>query len=142
MNIRNAKYNQAGTIDCEIEHPVYGWIPFTASPDDVEPHGVAIYEAALLGTVAAYVAPPPAPPTVPQVVSRFQARAALHLAGLLPQVDALMADPATDMLARLAWQDAAEFRRTSPVLLAMSAALGLTDAQLDDLFTTAHGVTA
>lgn len=96
------------------------------------------------GPVAAYVAPPepPAPSTVPQVVSRFQARAALHLAGLLPQVDALMADPATDMLARLAWQDAAEFRRTSPVLLAMSAALGLTDAQIDDLFTTAHGVSA
>lgn len=52
----------------------------------------------------------PPPPPVPQSVTRFQARAALHLAGLLPQVEALMADPATDPIARLAWQDAQEFR--------------------------------
>jgi hypothetical protein len=85
----------------------------------------------------------PAPPApIPQVVSRFQARAALHLAGLLPQVEQLMADPATDPLARIAWQDAQEFRRTSPTVLTMAAALGLTDAQLDDLFTTAAGIAA
>ena len=39
MEYRNARYTEFGTIDCEINHPVYGWIPFTASPDDVEPHG-------------------------------------------------------------------------------------------------------
>jgi hypothetical protein len=85
------------------------------------------------------VDPPPGPP---QVVSRFQARAALHLAGLLTAVEALMADPATDMLARLAWTDAQEFRRTSPTLLAMASALSLTDEQLDQLFVTAAGIEA
>lgn len=85
---------------------------------------------------------PVAPPVVPQVASRFQARAALHLAGLLPQVEALMAAPETDMLARLAWTDAVEFRRDSPTLVAMAAALSLTDEQLDQLFTTAATIEA
>ena len=88
------------------------------------------------------VAVDPPPPGPPQVVSRFQARAALHLAGLLDQVEALMADPATDTLARLAWTDATEFRRTSPTLLAMASALSLTDAQIDQLFITAAGIEA
>src|SRR5690606_18612826 len=74
--------------------------------------------------------PPPGPPTV---VSRFQARAALHLAGLLESVETLMANPETDMLARLAWIDATEFRRDSPTLVAMAAALSLTEQQLDQL---------
>ena len=88
------------------------------------------------GTVS-LAAPPP-----PQVVSRFQARAALHLAGLLTTVEALMAAPETDMLARLAWADATEFRRDSPTLVAMAAALSLTDEQLDQLFITAAGLVA
>lgn len=44
MQSRNAKYNEHGTIDCEINHPYYGWIPFTASPDDPEDYGVALFE--------------------------------------------------------------------------------------------------
>ena len=30
-------------IDCKINHPVFGWIPFTADARDVEPHGRAIF---------------------------------------------------------------------------------------------------
>ena len=43
MNYRNACFNDIGTIDCEVEHPVRGWMPFTASPDDVEPFGREMY---------------------------------------------------------------------------------------------------
>lgn len=82
------------------------------------------------------------PAAVPQSVSRFQARAALHLAGLLDEVQALMDDPATDKLAKLAWQDAQDFRRISPTVLGMGAALGWSDAQLDQLFITAAGIEA
>ena len=46
MQIREAKFNANGTIDCEIEHPQFGWIPFTANADDVEEHGRLIFEAA------------------------------------------------------------------------------------------------
>lgn len=62
MRIRNIKYNKYNTIDCEIEHPEYGWIPFTASPDDVEDHGRQIYNEAIsgsLGEIAPYTPPPP-----------------------------------------------------------------------------------
>jgi hypothetical protein len=42
--IRSPRWNAGGeTIDCEIEHPHFGWIPFTASPHDPEPHGRAIF---------------------------------------------------------------------------------------------------
>lgn len=55
---KNPKYNADGTIDVEVNHPVYGWIPFTASPNDSESHGLLIYQAALAGMygeIAPYV---------------------------------------------------------------------------------------
>ncbi|QEM80210.1 DUF4376 domain-containing protein [Halomonas binhaiensis] len=45
MEYRNPRYNESGTIDCEIHHPSFGWIPFTASPNDAHEHCVAIYQA-------------------------------------------------------------------------------------------------
>lgn len=56
MEARNATFNNVGTIDCEIDHPVWGWIPFTASPDDPEESGRAMF-AALKDSASAYVAP-------------------------------------------------------------------------------------
>lgn len=61
MRVRALAYNRHGTIDCEIEHPVYGWIPFTATPDDDMEHGRVIYAEAVageLGPVAPYEPPP------------------------------------------------------------------------------------
>ena len=86
--------------------------------------------------------PPSTAPVVPAVVTRFQARSALHLAGMLQTVEALMNDPQTDALARIAWQDALEFRRGSPTVAAMAMALGLSSAQIDQLFITAGGIEA
>jgi len=57
METRNPTYNHVGTIDCEINHPVYGWLPFTATPDDVEPLGREIF-AATRASAGKYVAPP------------------------------------------------------------------------------------
>jgi len=142
MNYRNAAYNALGTIDCEIEHPEHGWIPITLAPGD--PPTADLYAIVSAGDVAPYEAP-----TVSieqqretMVVSRFQAKAALSNAGLLATVQALMDDPSTPEVYRLAWQDALEFRRLSPTLTAMNAALGLTDEQLDDLFVAAANITA
>jgi len=44
MNYRNAQRLANGWIDCEIEHPNHGWIPFTCSPNDT---GAQIDVAAL-----------------------------------------------------------------------------------------------
>lgn len=49
MNVRNVTENLAGSYDCEIEHPTHGWIPFTASSDDLEPLGQEIYQAIVAG---------------------------------------------------------------------------------------------
>lgn len=60
MEIRSARRNKLSTIDCEINHPKYGWIPFTASPHDPEQHGREIYAAAMagdFGEIAEYVEP-------------------------------------------------------------------------------------
>lgn len=64
MQIRNNTFAADGRIDCEINHPVYGWIPFTADPNDVEPHGREIYAIALEMGPKPYV-PPPEPEVVP-----------------------------------------------------------------------------
>lgn len=84
---------------------------------------------------AAFVAP------VPASVSRFQARTALHLSGLLAPVESAIA-ASGNVVAQLAWADAAAFERGSPTIAAMAGALGLTDAQIDDLFRAAAGIVA
>lgn len=81
-------------------------------------------------------------PIVPKTVTRFQARAALHLSGRLSDVEALMSDPETDVLAQLAWQDAQEFKRESPTVLGMATLLGLSAADLDALFISAGQINA
>lgn len=135
MEIQSVRHNEQNGFDAVIDG-VPHFVP--------EASGNRYYEA-ILEWVAegGVIEPAPEPPVVvPQVVSRFQARAVLHLAGLLEQVELIMADPETDMLAKLAWSDAQEFRRDSPTLLALSATLGLTDAQLDDLFIQAATIEA
>lgn len=79
-------------------------------------------------------------PSIPQEVTRFQALAALHTAGLLTTVEAMMDNPATDTLTVLAWKNAQEFKRTSSMVLNMAQTLGLSDQQLDDLFIAASQI--
>jgi hypothetical protein len=83
---------------------------------------------------------PPEETGVPQTISRYQGWAQLHKAGMLEQVIAIMADPATDPLAVIAWNTVQEFRRQSPIILAMASLLGLRDEDLDQLFTAAKQI--
>lgn len=69
MEYRNPQYNHRGTIDCEVNHPVHGWIPFTADPNDVEEHGRVLYQRILAaGSIATYV-----PPTDEEVAADMRA---------------------------------------------------------------------
>lgn len=43
FNYRNPVYTINGWIDCEIDHPEYGWIPFTATPDDSIHYGRELF---------------------------------------------------------------------------------------------------
>lgn len=74
------------------------------------------------------------------VCSRFQARAALLASGLLASVEAAVAQ--ADQFTQIAWVDAVEFRRNSPTIAALQGAVGLTDAQIDDLFRAAMQIEA
>lgn len=82
------------------------------------------------------------PPPRVQVVTRFQALAALLQAGLLADVEAYMSLPETDPFVVLAWKEAQEFKRESPIVSSLAQVLDLTEDQLDDLFTFASSITA
>lgn len=60
MDYRNPVYTENGCIDCEIDHPELGWLPFTADPNDVEEHGRQLFSKIIKdGGVTEYVPPPP-----------------------------------------------------------------------------------
>lgn len=75
-------------------------------------------------------------------VSAFQAHAAIARSGLYDPVEALMWHEDTPLETKLAWNKAQSFKRLSPTVLAMSAALGLTDKQIDELFALAATIEA
>ena len=78
--------------------------------------------------------PDDAPP-VPESVTPRQARLALLGAGLLDAVNAAVAAAGTQ--AQIDWDYALEIKRSNPLIASMAAGLGLTSAQIDDLFRTA-----
>jgi len=76
---------------------------------------------------------------IPQIISRFQAKAQLHNDGLLILVESMIAE--SGALVKLAWADAQDFNRQSPTLKAIGLQLNLSDEQLDTLFISASQIT-
>lgn len=142
MQIRNPKYNAFGTIDCEIEHPQFGWIPFTASIEDPEPLGAEVYQEALSIGPAPYVEP--APLTAEEVLqlerksmrcSPLQMRKALRALGLKASVDTFLASQPEEVVE--AWEYATVYERLDPLIQGAIAAMG-TPEQGDELFRLAR----
>jgi hypothetical protein len=121
-------------------------LPFTASPDDSEAHGRALFAAAQageFGPVAAYVASPPNPPFVPQQVTNAQGTVALIQAGLWPQVVAYVdaiEDPIQKAIAEVALYKTTHWQRNSPFLNQAATALNISQEQMDQLFIQASQV--
>ena len=46
------------------------------------------------------------------------------------------------MIAQIAWADAQVFERSSPTIASLASAIGLTEAQIDDLFRAAGEIVA
>ena len=110
----------------------------------IEEDGQCFYSTAAFevpeGTpIEPYVPPPPA---VPVSVTRFQALAVLSAGGYLPAIRAHIAALDEDNVQRLAWENAADWERTSPTLNALAAMLGLDAAQVDELFIAASNISA
>ena len=82
---------------------------------------------------------PVIPAAVPQEVTLAQARAALMAAGLFTKVDSYVKGSG-NALAQMAWEYTNMVDRKGALVVALAPALGLTDAQLDQLFTAAAGI--
>jgi len=80
--------------------------------------------------------PPPGPPPIPTTVSMRQARLALFQQGKLslvqPLIDAMMEPAKTNT--QISWDYARTVNRDDDLVVQLSAAMGLTDADLDALF--------
>lgn len=158
MQWRNAAFNHLGGIDCEINHPRYGWIPFTVDPSDAG----ASFDAAALdaeiradGNIAAYV-----PPAVDQnevratmQLTRRQVMIGLASEGLITAQEAIAAGntgsapPAIEAVfaampepqqtaARITWGTFSVAYRLDPMIpvIAAAATPPLDDAALDAFF--------
>jgi len=84
-----------------------------------------------------YVAPP-APPVTQ--VTAYQAKIQLSRSGLYDSVVTTVNTSDNPEL-KIAWEVATSFERNSPFILALQPELGLTDAQVDDLFQQASLIT-
>jgi hypothetical protein len=82
------------------------------------------------------------PPPVPQTVSMAQARLALIVAGLFSTIDAgLKALPEPQRTTALtAWEYAPTVSRNGALVTTLAGQFGLTEAQLDGLFTAAAAI--
>ena len=100
------------------------------------PEATQAQKAAAVAVRDAFVPTDP----VPSEVTPYQARIALLQAGYLDTVEALMANPETPTAARIAWEYATVIQRHSSFINALAPALGLTEAQVDDLFRAAAQV--
>jgi hypothetical protein len=104
MDYRNAQRLANGWIDCEIEHPTYGWIPFTCDPNDT---GAQFDVAALHAQMdadsatAAYV-----PPTQEELdAAAAEAVRAERDAKLAYEIDPIVSNP-------LRWSDLTAEKQT------------------------------
>lgn len=122
----NNRIAEVATQDFPVAEPLH-WVD---CPDDCTSEwsfdGIAFHEPLNPGT------------PVPQSVSMRQARLALLQIGLLSDVEnAISQGSQAD---QITWEYATEVNRSDALVINMSAALGLSDAQLDALFTLAAGL--
>lgn len=82
--------------------------------------------------------PEPGLPPVPTSVTNAQARAALLDAGLFDAVDAALKEQGG--VALQFWEYANTVNRNGQLVTGLGASLGLTEAQIDDLFRTAAAI--
>jgi hypothetical protein len=80
------------------------------------------------------------PAPVPEVVTNFQARAALRRIGLLEQVQAAVQAAGGEALD--AWEYANHVHRNGALVISLSEALGLTADEVDALFRMAESIEA
>lgn len=79
---------------------------------------------------------PPRPPRIPRSIRAWQARTILREMNLLDEVEAMVA-ASGDIAMQEAWDARENLARRGPSVTAVAAQLGLTDAQVNQLFISA-----
>lgn len=150
MEFKNARYNSLGGIDCEINHPAYGWIPYTLGEDDED----------LLKSIGNNIQEydESSEPTEEEVkeywrkyasLTRAQFCVAIKRAGILPPdeaieaakgnwpqtfSDALKGLPVDEDEAQIVWASVTTIPRNDVVLEAIRVAAGMTEEEVDIMF--------
>jgi len=109
MQYRNAKFVDASRVDCEINHPKFGWIPYTLDPADQD---MGVDNTKLLDQMAknkdvAVFTPPEKPPHITEENKRLVLAAEVRAERnrrLVVEVDLLVGTP-------LQWEEAAQERK-------------------------------
>jgi hypothetical protein len=141
---RNARYDPDGRITCEVKHPTFGWIPFTADPNDSEPRGREIFARIVSEGGAADYSPPP-PKSDEEILAEWRARTSVTpLQGKLAlgetqwvRVEEILADPETPWTMKETIRAASVWKRNSEDIQALAWLLGFTETEVDALFEKA-----
>ena len=143
-----AIFDRLEEIDSESVRPARAVASGYGTPDDEAAIRALEEEAvALRAELRAYLPPYPAPTAppaviVPQRITARQAQLALLEAGLLDDVEVTIEALPANVRAqvRIEWGRATHVERGSTVTQMVATALGLTAAQVDDLFVAAAGL--
>ena len=86
--------------------------------------------------------PPGTVPSVPVAVTMRQARLALHAAGIYSLVDGAIAslEEPGRTTAQIEWEYATELRRDHQLIAMIGAGLGMTEEEIDSLFSSAASI--
>ena len=75
---RNASYHKDGGIDCEVNHPKFGWIPHLVHEDD---NPAFFQHLKAKGGIGAYTAPVPTVDPQDYPLERWQFQAMVDMIG-------------------------------------------------------------
>lgn len=139
MKFRNPSYLEDGRIDCEIDHPIHGWIPFTASIDDPDPSGRRIFMSIVQSGEASEFVPPP-PKTHDELMSAWRLVAHCEMLSLQDHLidiglfdQAEVASQNVDPKWRIRWEarGGVVVGRAHPLLDQFAGMIDLTPEQVD-----------
>jgi hypothetical protein len=159
MNYRNAKHISNGRIDCEIEHPQFGWIPYTIDPEDTDG---TVDNADLVNRIGTDAEPytPPTPPSDEEIAADLRrSMSCTKMQGILTLgetkwgevlayrnqgfVEATNTEPeipATTWPEKMIIDSAQNWDRTSENIAFFGQLLNYDDLQMDALFIAAADV--
>lgn len=141
MEYRNAIHNHFGGVDMEINHPQYGWIPFTASPEDIEPLSKELYE--LTKDIAQEAGPAPEV-VLPELTPRQLWLAALTVGITKESVLEVVENTVTDLeekeYIKIELNEANLYGRNHPAVEKLVQMMGMPKEQVDVLWVWASSL--